>query len=812
MKPTEARQNVFQKYEKLGRKLKKLVYDQDEAIDEVIDAFIHMACKPVQSPPRAIFTFIGPPYVGKAYLARSLAALMDDYTAFRQFDMGQYTTPEDETRLLGQVGYDGGQDGELMVFLRSRPRSILLFNEIEKADTRLQNALLEILTGDPQETGLDCSEVLVIFTSTLGSAMYQSRAFMTAVRENRLQAQALIMDAVSKEKKMGLETVQPVISTKLLSVMSQAYLVIFRRLSLDAVVKIGKTTLKTLSRHFSRTTGIELVFEGFVPMVKLLVLSFAPYINTRRIQKRLPDLLLGQITQYVREGHPIPGKAVFRISKAAGTFLKRHYRLSITHSQQLFIRNETIELGWDVETGDDAVTFTLARVARKQLPPAKPLFQDDLPEIKFSATGFDDVAGHGPVKKHLREIISILKKTDKVKAFGIGMPKGMLIHGPAGVGKTLLGKAFAREANLPLVYVSGSDLFDPNFIRQVYQKARVFAPSIVFLDEIDIKGVVEGTLTPISVEQILMELEAVSSDPAEFVFTIVTAQNREDVNPDLVSPGRIDISVEVPELDREARRFFIEKILEKPNDGNIDVDKVIRYISGMSGYELERIGQEAAFYAIRNDLDCITEEILIDQINTIKYGSKLDRKHIRNIEEDLRKTAIHEAAHAVISQTLLPHVKIEQVTITPRSNTLGFVAYTGEDFDDNFTKEEIFNNICVMLSGRIAQIRKFGPSGMDSGSGIDLEQATQLAYSAVAGMGMDEEIGFVHVDTLQHHVEKTMFQGILEKRIQHWIGDASAKAGMLVEKHWDRIEHLASVLIQQEIVDGAELDVLMKGD
>jgi cell division protease FtsH len=251
MKQPEARESVFQKYEKLGQKLKKIVYDQDDAIDEVIDAFIHMACKPVQAPPKAIFTFIGPPFVGKAYLARSLATLMDDYPSFRQ-----YTSPEDEAKLLGQIVYDGGQDGELMVFLRNHPRSILLFNEIEKADTRLQAALLDILTGDPQETGLDCSEVLVIFTSTLGSAMYQSRAFMEGAQENRLQAQALIMDALSKEKKMAFDMVQPVISPKLLSVMSQTYLVIFKRLSLDAVVRIGKNTLKILSRHFSETTGI----------------------------------------------------------------------------------------------------------------------------------------------------------------------------------------------------------------------------------------------------------------------------------------------------------------------------------------------------------------------------------------------------------------------------------------------------------------------------------------------------------------------------------------------------------------------------
>ena len=136
MKPAEARDNIFQKYELLGQRLKKLVYDQDDAVDVVIDAFIHLACRPVEAPPKAIFTFIGPPYVGKAYLARCLATLSKDYPSFRQFDMGQYTTPEDEARLLGQIGYDGGPDGELTIFLKNHPRAILLFDEIGRASCR----------------------------------------------------------------------------------------------------------------------------------------------------------------------------------------------------------------------------------------------------------------------------------------------------------------------------------------------------------------------------------------------------------------------------------------------------------------------------------------------------------------------------------------------------------------------------------------------------------------------------------------------------------------------------------------------------
>ncbi|OQX01339.1 MAG: hypothetical protein BWK80_60165 [Desulfobacteraceae bacterium IS3] len=374
----------------------------------------------------------------------------------------------------------------------------------------------------------------------------------------------------------------------------------------------------------------------------------------------------------------------------------------------------------------------------------------------------------------------------------------------------MLGKAFAKEAGLPYIYASGSEIFDPQYLNQVYQKAKAFAPGIVFLDEIDMKGIVEGVVTTMPTDQLVMELEAISSAPDEFIFTVATAQDKTAVSPEIIAPGRIDLFVEVPEFDMEARRFFIEKILEKPHDGKINMDKVVRYISGMSGYDLERIGKEASLYAIRKNMDCITEDLLIEHINNIKYGHKLDTKRIRNFEEEIRRTACHEAAHAVLSYSLLPHIKIEQVTIAPRYETLGFVSYSAEEFANNATKEEIFNNICVMLAGRTAQIRKFGANGIDSGASNDLEQATYLAYIAIASLGMDDVVGYVHADILRQNVSKQMFYRQIEEQLSKWIKDASEKTEVLVEKYWEKIEKLAEILVRQEIVDGAELEKIMK--
>ena len=811
MKKLSPNNGIFLKFETLRSNLKDMIYDQDEAIDEVVDAFIHTACKPADSPPKAVFTFLGPPAAGKTYLARSLAKLSDEFEDFKQFDMSQYTAPEDGDRLLGQKHTpDGVADGELTAFLKKHPKSIIVFNNIEKADNQLQLALLDVLTNKDEDACPDTRETVIVFISILGIALYQNREFMKNFRENKLRSQSLIIDALSKEKKIVFDAFQNAFSPKLLSLMSQNYIVLFNRLSLKSMVRIGAAALTQLSGHFAETTHIEMIYRPLESIVKLFILSFAPYINIKRIQQKLPDILLDKITRFIRETKTSPEKVVFRISDQPKNFLKENDEKSETLAQQMFIRSETLELTWKISTRKDTVSFTVEHAELKSLSSSKTLLREELPVIRYSNIGFEDIAGNISIKKTLKEIITVLRQPDKVKQFKVDMPKGMLLYGPEGMGKTMLGKAFAKEAGLPYIYASGSEIFDPQYLNQVYQKAKAFAPGIVFLDEIDMKGIVEGVVTTMPTDQLVMELDAISSAPDEFIFTVATAQDKTAVSPEIIAPGRIDLFVEVPEFDMEARRFFIEKILEKPHDGKINMDKVVRYISGMSGYDLERIGKEASLYAIRKNMDCITEDLLIEHINNIKYGHKLDTKRIRNFEEEIRRTACHEAAHAVLSYSLLPHIKIEQVTIAPRYETLGFVSYSAEEFANNATKEEIFNNICVMLAGRTAQIRKFGANGIDSGASNDLEQATYLAYIAIASLGMDDVVGYVHADILRQNVSKQMFYRQIEEQLSRWIKDAAQKTESLVEKYWEKIEKLAEILVRQEIVDGAELEKIMK--
>jgi len=198
VKQTTEHTNIFEKFEKLRSRLKSIIFDQDEAIDEVIDAFIHMAYKPIDAPPKAIFTFLGPEAVGKNYLAQLLSEHIDEIKGFKLFDMEQYADPEEAETLLGRkLGRDDVQEGKLVKFLKKEPKSIIVFDSIEKADNQLQLTLLDLITASDHENGIDCSEVIIVFTSTIGSVLYQNKEFLDSFKKNKVRAQSLFMAAVA---------------------------------------------------------------------------------------------------------------------------------------------------------------------------------------------------------------------------------------------------------------------------------------------------------------------------------------------------------------------------------------------------------------------------------------------------------------------------------------------------------------------------------------------------------------------------------------------------------------------------------------
>lgn len=200
----------------------------------------------------------------------------------------------------------------------------------------------------------------------------------------------------------------------------------------------------------------------------------------------------------------------------------------------------------------------------------------------------------------------------------------------------------------------------------------------------------------------------------------------------------------------------------------------------------------------------MTQEIVIEQINTIKYGSRITHK---SIEKLMESTAIHEAGHAVISRKLMPNVKIEQITVTPRDDALGFVSYDRDTNYSSLTREDIKCKLCVAFAGREAQLKKYGEEGFDSGASSDLNMATSYAYYGVANLGMGDKVGYVNVEK-----HKELFTAEIQSDVKAWLSEAQTRTQALITEHWEDIQALAALLEKQEIVNEAELLTLLGED
>jgi len=371
----------------------------------------------------------------------------------------------------------------------------------------------------------------------------------------------------------------------------------------------------------------------------------------------------------------------------------------------------------------------------------------DIPEVSF-----EDIVGHKRAKEHLREIIKYLKEPQKLKKFGVKPPKGMLLYGPPGTGKTMLAKALAKEASLPFISVTGTDILNIEVMKSIFQKAHQYAPSVIFIDEIN----------------------GFSDDPEELVFVIAATNFKEKIDNAILRSGRIDLHVEIPILDKESRGYFIDKMLSKPTEGMIDRNKLIMFTAGLSGADLEKINRQSSMEAIKQGKSGLTQDIIIEQINILKYGEKITSGLL---DMALETTAYHEAGHAVISRLLMPDIKIEQIVVTPRNESLG---------------------MCVAYAGRISQIKKFDQNGLDSGAVNDLSIAMKYGYFAIAHLGMDTELGYININNLKlPDIEKKV-----QDRLSLLIKEMTNRTKKLVDENWESIEKIALILLEEEFIDG----------
>ncbi|MEW6379491.1 MAG: ATP-dependent zinc metalloprotease FtsH [bacterium] len=440
---------------------------------------------------------------------------------------------------------------------------------------------------------------------------------------------------------------------------------------------------------------------------------------------------------------------------------------------------------------------------------------------------FQDVAGLSSAKKELQEIVDFLKRPSKYQMLGGELPKGILLVGPPGTGKTLVARATAGEAGVPFFSISGSEFVEMFVgvgaarVRDMFNRAKKEAPSIIFIDEMDSIGRVRGTglggghdEREQTLNQILSEMDGFA--PHESVI-VMAATNRPDVlDPALVRPGRFDrhITLELPQ--RKARHEILQIHTRKmPLTQDVNLDNLAGRTAGFSGADLKNLVNEAALLAARKDKVAIDTGDFDQARDKIIMGVKRDEM----VSDKERKIiAYHEAGHALLARLLPGADPLEKVTIIPRGQSLGATEQTPKEDHYNLSRSYLLNRIAIMLGGRVAEKLVF--QDITSGAADDLKESTRLARRMVSQWGMSDKLGPITFSRGEPHpflgrelTELKDFSEItarlIDEEIQRIVQDMEKKAEAVLHANRDKLDTLAQGLLEHESLSNEEVDQLL---
>lgn len=433
---------------------------------------------------------------------------------------------------------------------------------------------------------------------------------------------------------------------------------------------------------------------------------------------------------------------------------------------------------------------------------------------------FHDVAGEDEAKENLSEIVEYLHNPARYKEIGASMPKGILLVGPPGTGKTMLAKAVAGEANVPFFSMSGSEFVEmfvgmgASKVRDLFQQAKEKAPCIVFIDEIDAIGKKrDGQIggndeREQTLNQLLTEMDGFEDNTGVI---ILAATNRpESLDPALLRPGRFDRRVPVELPDLKGREDILKVHAKKIKVGdNVDYNKVARMASGASGAELANIVNEAALRAVRDNRKFVTQEDLEESIEVVIAGYQ--KKNAILTDKEKRIVAYHEIGHALVAAKQTNPAPVQKITIVPRtSGALGYTMQVEEGNHYLMTKEEILNKIATLTGGRAAEEIVFG--SVTTGASNDIEQATKLARAMITRYGMtcDFDMVAMEVQTNQYLGGDSSLtcsaetQTKIDEKVVEVVRSEHEKAAGILMENREKLDDLASYLYEKETITGEE--------
>ena len=446
------------------------------------------------------------------------------------------------------------------------------------------------------------------------------------------------------------------------------------------------------------------------------------------------------------------------------------------------------------------------------------IYDDTERKIKVS---FDDIAGLDEEKEELKEIVDFLKKPKQFTEMGARIPKGVLLYGKPGTGKTLIAKAIAGEANVPFISMSGSEFIEmfaglgASRVRKLFEKARKMAPCIVFIDEIDAIGSRRTSNSGAESEnnqtlnQLLVEMDGFSSE--ETIIVLAATNRPEMLDKALLRPGRFDRQITVPAPDLKGREEILKiHSKDKKIANDVSLYSIAEDTAGFTGAELENILNEAAIIATKKEHDAITNNDLDEALKKVTVG--LEKTSRKISEKDKKLTAYHEAGHAIVSQFLPTQTAVKEVSIIPRGMAGGYTMYKSDEDKYYISKTEMQEKLIALLGGRAAE--KLILDDISTGASNDIEVATKIAKDMITVYGMSDIIGPVSLKDNDGQLEYQMFgddmQDAIGKEVKRLIDNAYMAAQEILKQNINTLHAIATELIAKEKINEQEFNKFFK--
>lgn len=772
---------------------------------------------------RAVMLFIGPDGVGKRLSAQLLAKTLGDEYHFLALDLGQISHHNQTSILVGDdPSFHNAAPGLMTTHVAKHPQTVVFFDNVERCHPAVL-ARLNVLLDDGEITDLfgidrfgnprqnhpqptDFRKAVLIFSTTAGESTYADTQFQAVLAKRPSHAESMLLATLAQLPSVYEQnSARRQFTREMINHWRGGRTVLFHPLPLDALTQIAHKALEERADRLQKRTGLTLNGLDKTDWLAALLLSHAPDVTSSTAADALPDQFVMELMQLWLECMPRPQSVTIDVSPTAliewQTVVKR-LADPARHTELLTAirrRGYKTDLTWALHKEPEGLSYRLERVVLSQLQWAEDLIGTGSLRIEVPKVGFDDIAGHVVVKRRLQEVINMLRQSHDPAAQEL-IPRGMLLYGPPGTGKTMLARALAHEADLPFINTTGSELLDPTFTRQLFVRARRYAPAVVFIDEIDALGTREdgaSTGRVMAINQLLAELDGFDGNTQGTLFVIAATNLAHTIDPALRRPGRLDLRMEVPVLDPLARGYFVDQIMRLPMADGLARCDMIRLTAGMSGAQLTQLQRELRLAQLRQEGAPLTKAVVLETFNTLVFGERSTRP----LSQDyLENTAIHEAGHAVVQALVNPEQRITQISIIHRGYVAGFVRSDRDSLASHrYTHAEVLDELCVLLAGRNAQERRALGSA-DDGAHSDLARATELALAAVGRWGLCPSYGLLALDDVRHASLKPAVAHEWLSAARVLLREADQRCKVLINDHWPRILALQERLLREEFI------------